>query len=117
MPSRVAITSKSRFRPDSLLDPVFGRAAMFLIIDQGTRKIEAELENPFAAMSLGSGTSAAALMKEHEVDAVITGRFGTKACHALSLLGIEMWNAPDGITVEDAFDRFERGELTRMIIY
>ena len=114
MPTRIAITVKSRDGLTSLLDPVFGRATAFLVVDLETRKIESELENSFTSTSQGAGTGAAALMKEKKVEAVISGRFGPKAYQALTHLGIEMWNAKDGMTVKDALDLFERGELEQM---
>jgi len=116
MSTKIAITSK---RPDGLespLDPVFGRAAAFVVVDAETGAVLESIENAFAAESQGAGTGVASLMKGMNVLAVISGRFGPKAYQALSALDIEMWNAPEGITVGEALQRFFRKELPKMEI-
>ena len=62
MSSHIAITVKKRDGLHSPLDPVFGRAMAFLIINLETRQIETETENSSVGNSEGAGTGAAALM-------------------------------------------------------
>jgi predicted Fe-Mo cluster-binding NifX family protein len=111
MSQRVAITLQSRNGLQSPLDPRFGRAPVFLIVDLESRDIIAELDNESADLAHGAGTGAAALMSAHDVASVISGRFGPKAEQALSQLGIEMRIAPAGLTAEQALDMLAGGTL------
>ena len=113
---RVAVTTRKAEGLASPLDPVFGRAAAFLVLDAETRAVVATMDNPLRDSDQGAGTGAAALMNEARVDAVISGQFGPKAYEALHRFDIAMWNAPDGITAEEALDRLLRGELRKMEI-
>lgn len=114
--SRLAVTVKTDDGLDAPLDPVFGRAARFLVVNPNNGSIEADLGNPFIAENQGAGTGVAGLLKDQNIDAVISGRFGPKAYQALIAFGISMWNAPEGITARDALVRLARGELTKMEI-
>ncbi len=116
MTTRIAITSKSCDGLDAPMDPVFGRAVAFVIVDRDTGRVEEELENSLAAESQGAGTGVAAFMKDKNVVAVISGRFGPKAFQAMTAFDIEMWTAPEGLSVGEAFTRFSRNELPKMEI-
>jgi predicted Fe-Mo cluster-binding NifX family protein len=116
MPKQIAISVTGKDGLQSQLDPRFGRAAGFLIVDPVTRSIIAEIPNRAADQVQGAGTAAAKLMKDNKVAAVISGRFGPKAFQALSALGIEMWVAPDGISADEALRRLEAGTLERMAV-
>ena len=98
------------------LDPRFGRAAAFLMVDLESREILREVENEAAGAAHGAGTGAAATMSKNTVDAVISGRFGPKAYQALEALSIEMWIAPNGITAEQALDSLAAGTLEKMVL-
>jgi predicted Fe-Mo cluster-binding NifX family protein len=113
MSQRVAITVQSRNGLQSSLDPRFGRAPAFLIVDLDSRDIAAELDNESADLSHGAGTGSAAMMSHHDVKIVISGRFGPKAEQALSQLGIEMRIAPANLTAEQALDMLAAGTLQR----
>lgn len=111
MSKRVAMTVESKNGLQSLLDPRFGRARAFLIIDQESRDIIAELDNESADLAHGAGTGSAATMSAHDVSVVISGRFGPKADQALSQLGIEMRVAPSDITADQVLDMLAAGTL------
>jgi predicted Fe-Mo cluster-binding NifX family protein len=111
MSKRVAMTAESKNGLQSLLDPRFGRAQAFLIIDLDSRGIIAELDNASVDSAHGAGTGAAATMSDHDVNVVISGRFGPKAAQALSQLGIEMRIAPAGVTADRALDMLAAGTL------
>lgn len=55
--------------------PSFGRAPRFLVHDTRTGDMTV-VENTAASGAHGAGTEAAALMAQHGVEAVISGRFG-----------------------------------------
>ncbi len=116
MAARIAITARGAEGLAAPLDPVFGRAAVFLIVDRESKEVVSTVVNPFKESDQGAGTGAAALMHEAGAGAVISGQFGPKAFQAMSRFDIEMWNAPEGITALEALNRFERGELRRMEI-
>jgi len=111
MSKRVAITVTSQNGLQSSLDPRFGRAQAFLIVDLDSRDIIAELDNESADLAHGAGTGSAAMMSAHDVQIVISGRFGPKAEQALSQLGIEMRIAPADFTAEQALDMLAAGTL------
>ncbi len=112
----MALTLEHAGDLDTPLDPRFGRAGAFLIVDEETREIVSTIDNKSAAAAHGAGTGAAATMSDNNVDAVISGRFGPKAYDALSRLGIQMWTAPQGLTARQAIDKMIAGELTQMQI-
>lgn len=99
---------------DAPLDGRFGRAERFLIVDRETSKVVEVVENTAANEAHGAGTAAAALMRTHEVAAVISGRFGPKAHQALSAMGIEAWVASSSVTARRALEQLTAGELERM---
>jgi predicted Fe-Mo cluster-binding NifX family protein len=114
MSRKVAITVQSKDGLKSLIDPRFGRAAVFLIVDAVTGEVIKELDNTSAAAAHGAGTGAAAVMNANQVDVVISGRFGPKAFQSLEALQIEKWTAPEGITAEEALIRLRAGTLQRI---
>ena len=112
----VALTLEHAGDLDTPLDPRFGRAEVFIIVDAETREIVSTIDNKSVEAAHGAGTGAAATMSDNNVDAVIAGRFGPKAYEALNRLEIQMWNAPQGLTAGEALDKMIAGELTQMQI-
>ena len=111
MAKLVAVSVESLDGLDSVLDPRFGRAFAFVIVDADTNTIIGELDNKTRDAAHGAGTGAAAMIANYRVSAVISGRFGPKAFRALQSLGVEMWTAPEGITVDEAVSQFVSGTL------
>jgi predicted Fe-Mo cluster-binding NifX family protein len=109
----VTVTAEDRGL-DTPMDPRFGRAARFLVVDPATRSVLETLDNASRDAAHGAGTSAASLMHEQRVDAVISGRFGPKAFEGLRAMGIATWVAPPGLTAAEALDRFGDGGLEQM---
>lgn len=95
---------------DARVDPRFGRAGGFLLIEAGGAAVRF-LGNEGREAGHGAGTGAAAVMVEHGVTAVITGEVGPKAYQALDAAGIEMWLCPDGLTAGEALVRYRQGTL------
>ena len=116
MPRRVAVSVKSMNGLDSRMDPRFGRANAFLIVQQQTETIVAEFLNNASSAVQGAGTEASREMKSNDVEAVISGRFGPKAIQSLDAFGIEMWTAPEGITAKQALKDLVDGRLERVEI-
>ncbi len=114
MTQRVAISVKSMDGLNSPIDPRFGRAYAFLIVELETGKISAEFFNSTASAAQGAGTAADVAMKINKVCAVISGTFGPKAFQSLQIYNISMWTAPEGISAKEAIDRFVAGGLEEM---
>ncbi|MDD4904031.1 MAG: NifB/NifX family molybdenum-iron cluster-binding protein [Candidatus Bipolaricaulis sp.] len=94
---------------DAPIDPAFGRARYFLLVDSETLAVEA-LEN--APGAHGAGVEAAQRMAERGVKAVITGNVGPNAFQGLSMAGIEIFTGATG-TARQAVEAYQAGTLTR----
>jgi predicted Fe-Mo cluster-binding NifX family protein len=114
MSKKVAITVQSKNGLQSIMDPRFGRAKAYLIVDLDSGEIVSELANVNIEAAHGAGTGAAAVMNTQQVDAVISGRFGPKAFQSLEALQIEMWSAPEGLSAEEALIQYKAGTLQRI---
>jgi predicted Fe-Mo cluster-binding NifX family protein len=94
----------------SRVDISFGRAPFFLIIDRETMDIEV-VENSAAASGHGAGIAAAQIVSNKGVDAVLSGYVGPNAFNALQASGIKVFEGvAENNTVQEAIDRFVRGE-------
>lgn len=96
------------------MDPRFGRAPWFLVVDIQTGKVVETLTNENAAAAHGAGTGAAAQVARSGAGAVIAGHFGPKAQQALQGLGMTLWTSGEGLTVGEAVDRLRSGALHGM---
>jgi predicted Fe-Mo cluster-binding NifX family protein len=102
--------------PDAAVDPHFGRAERFLVLDVESGEVLEALDNEAAAAEHGAGTGAGALMGRLGVEAVVAGRFGPKAAEVLSRLGIAMYEAGDAATARDAVAALRAGTLQRFAL-
>lgn len=96
------------------MDERFGRAERFLLVDRESGEVIETVDNTAANEAHGAGTSAASLMRDRGVTAVLSGRFGPKAFQALQGLGIETWLVPPSVTARQALERLASGTLRRM---
>ncbi len=106
---KVLVTTKGR-APDSAVDPRFGRAELFAVVDTDTGKLEVVSNDEAREASQGAGVKAAELAASLGIEAVITGHCGPKAFSALRSAGIRVITGADG-TVAEAVEAFERGRL------
>ncbi|MBU0944874.1 MAG: NifB/NifX family molybdenum-iron cluster-binding protein [Proteobacteria bacterium] len=91
---------------NSMVDPRFGRAAWLLIIDTNTGELIEAIDNSQGREAAhGAGISAAALIADKGVEAVLTGRVGPKALPIIEKAGIKMVNDVSG-SVQDALARY-----------
>jgi predicted Fe-Mo cluster-binding NifX family protein len=96
---------------DSVVDPRFGRAAGFLIVDPETMDFE-YLDNGAAqAMAQGAGIQAAELVLRSGAKFVLTGFVGPKAFMALSAAGIKVGQNLENLTVREAIGRLKSGKV------
>ncbi len=95
---------------DSPIDPRFGRASYFLIVDADNKKLIDIIDNrPSQGASHGAGINAAAAVAEAGVDVVLTGRVGPKAYSVLQAAGIKVVSEVTGTALE-AVENFVSGE-------
>lgn len=91
------------------VDPRFGRAQNFIIVDTETMEYQA-ISNEGMNAAHGAGTQSALLMSQNDVEAVITGNVGPNAHQTLAAAGIKMYQTGNG-TVEEAINQFKNNEL------
>jgi len=93
----------------AIVDPRFGRATNYIIVDSDTGAFEC-VENPSAMAGGGAGTKAAQLVINKGVQAVLTGNIGPNAFAVLNAAGMHIYTGVSG-TVQSAVDLFKSGKL------
>jgi len=91
------------------VDPRFGRCQHFIIIDPETKNFEA-IPNPNIQAMGGAGIQSGQLIASKGVKTVLTGNVGPNAFQTLQAAGLEIIVGVSG-TVNDAVERYKRGEL------
>jgi predicted Fe-Mo cluster-binding NifX family protein len=94
---------------DALIDPRFGRAAYFAIVDSESMAFETVSNAAVNAMG-GAGIQAAQTLAKKGVSVLITGNVGPNAFQALKSAGIKVIVGASG-TVREAIEKYRRGEL------
>jgi len=92
------------------IDPRFGRAAGFVIVDSDTGAFEYLDNGQNIQASQGAGVQSAQTVANAEVDSLLTGNCGPKAFMTLRAAGVEVFVGVSG-TVSEALERLKRGEL------
>ncbi|RJP64976.1 MAG: dinitrogenase iron-molybdenum cofactor biosynthesis protein [Candidatus Abyssobacteria bacterium SURF_17] len=107
---KIAITAQGD-QMDSPVDPRFGRAKWFAVIDTetGSHRFVDNAQN-FAAAQ-GAGIQAGSNVAKLGVGAVVTGNVGPKAFATLHAAGIKVYLGANG-TVQDALNQYTAGTLT-----
>ncbi len=93
------------------VDPRFGRAAFFLIVNPDTMEFEAA-ENPHAASPHGAGIQAAQFVSGKGVKALMTGSCGPNAFQTLQAAGVEVFIGISG-TVKSAVEQYRTGNIQK----
>jgi predicted Fe-Mo cluster-binding NifX family protein len=106
--SKIAITSEGPTL-DDLVDPRFGRAAGFVVVDLETMETRYIDNGQTQVMGQGAGIQAAELVARAEAGCVLTGFVGPKAFQALSAAKIRVVQNLEGMTVRQALERFQSG--------
>lgn len=96
---------------DSPVDPHFGRAAGFLVVDPETLDAEHVPNTGFNGLSHGAGIATAELVALTGAGIVLTGSIGPKAYRALHAAGMQVGHKVDGMTVREAVEAYRRGEV------
>jgi predicted Fe-Mo cluster-binding NifX family protein len=93
------------------VDPRFGRASQFLLVDLQTGAMTAHDNAQNLNAAQGAGIQAAETVARLGAEAVITGNVGPKAFRVLSAAGIKVFLVKDG-TIADAIAQYKKGELS-----
>ncbi|MFH0996252.1 MAG: NifB/NifX family molybdenum-iron cluster-binding protein [Pseudomonadota bacterium] len=96
---------------DSQVDPRFGRAAGFCIVDPDTLESKFVDNGSSQAMAQGAGIQAAETVCRSGANVVLTGSVGPKAFRALSAAGIQVGQNLENMTVRQAIAKFKAGEV------
>ena len=107
---KIAISSEAPSM-DALVDPRFGRAAGFVVIDPHTMAFEYVDNGAAQTMGRGAGIQAAETVAQTGAKTVLTGYVGPKAFQALSATGIQIGQNLENITVRQAVERFKAGDI------
>lgn len=94
----------------SQIDPRFGRAKFFILVDTETDEFAAHDNTQNVNAVQGAGIQAAANVVDLGVGAVITGNVGPKAFAALQAGNVKVYIGATG-SVSDAIRQFKAGEL------
>jgi len=95
---------------DAPLDPRFGRAMFFLIVDDKGKLIKA-IKNAGVQAMRGAGISAAQIVADEKVKVVITGNVGPNAYVALGSSGIKIFLASPGMKAREVLQEYQKGNL------
>lgn len=106
---KLAITSQGESL-QSPLDPRFGRAKFFVVIDTETQMASAVSNGVNLNAAQGAGIQAGKKIVELGVEKLITGHVGPKAFATLQAGNVEIYTSASG-TVGEAVEQFKAGKL------
>ena len=107
---KIAISSKGNTL-DSEIDPRFGRAGFFLLVDPETMNAEVIENKQNLQLSQGAGIQAAQIVVEHGAKTVLTGNCGPKAFRVLQAAGVNVGIGISG-TVKEAIQQYKQGKVS-----
>ncbi len=106
---KLAITTTGD-SPSAAVDPRFGRAARFLVMDTDTNAYEVVDNSRNLNAAQGAGVQSAQIVANLGVDGIVTGHCGPKAFSLLVGAGIPVYYVEEG-TVEQAVQQVLAGDL------
>ena len=109
---KIAVTATNAGM-DAKIDPRFGRAAGFTIIDTDTKHAEYLTNEKGLSSDQGAGVQAAQMMASQGVQLLITGHTGPKATAALNAAQIKVYLCAEG-TVQEALDSYRNDTLDQI---
>ena len=106
---KVAITAQGKTL-ESPVDPRFGRAQCFILIDTDSGGFEVVDNQQNVNASQGAGIQAAKTIADRKAEVLVTGHCGPKAFRTLLSAGIKVVVGAGG-TGTEALEKFKSGEL------
>jgi predicted DNA-binding protein (UPF0251 family)/predicted Fe-Mo cluster-binding NifX family protein len=107
---KIAITSEGPTLDDAV-DPRFGRAAGFIVVDPQTLEFEYVDNGASQAMAQGAGIQAAENVARAGAKVLLTGYVGPKAFLALEAANIKVAQNLERMTVRQAVERYKNEEV------
>lgn len=108
---KVIVTASGR-TADSPVDPRFGRAPHFIVVDTASGVVEAVDNADGVSAGQGAGVQAAQRVAGVGAECLITGHCGPKAFRALDAAGIAVYTGATG-SVAHALEMLAAGQLKR----
>jgi predicted Fe-Mo cluster-binding NifX family protein len=108
---KIAVTTEGPTLDDRV-DPRFGRAAGFAIVDPETMTVVSYVDNGGSqALAQGAGIQAAENVANAGATVLLTGYVGPKAFAALQAAGIGIGQDVDNLTVREAVEQYKAGRV------
>jgi predicted DNA-binding protein (UPF0251 family)/predicted Fe-Mo cluster-binding NifX family protein len=106
---KIAISSEGPTLED-WVDPRFGRAGGFVIVELPERKLDYIDNGASQMMAMGASIETAERMAAAGVEVVLSGYVGPKAFAALTAAGIKICQDVEGITIGEAIENYVTGK-------
>jgi len=97
---------------DDPVDPRFGRAAGFLVVEAETGEATYLDNRAGGDAAQGAGLQAAKRIADSGATVLVTGHCGPNAFRALQAAGIRVFTGVDGGSVREAVARYQAGQLS-----
>lgn len=107
---KIAITSEGPTL-DDVLDPRFGRAAGFIIVNPQSLQFQYVDNGASQARAQGAGIQAAEVITRTGAKAILTGYVGPKAFAALRAAGIRVGQNMENMTIRQVVERYRTGQV------
>ncbi len=107
---KIAISAKGKTL-SAEIDPRFGRAAFFILVDPETMHYAVVENKQNLQLPQGAGIQAAQTVVEHGAKIVLTGNCGPKAFTVLKATGIQVAVGVSGL-VQEAVNQFKQGKIS-----
>jgi predicted Fe-Mo cluster-binding NifX family protein len=108
--TKIAVSSEGPSL-DQAVDPRFGRAAGFMIVDPTDMSFEYLDNGSSQTMGQGAGIQAAEAVVRSGARVVLTGYVGPKAFHALQTAGVRIGQNLDDMKVGEAVQAYLDGRV------
>lgn len=106
---KIAVSATGKTLADDV-DPRFGRAAFFLLVDSESMEIEVVENTQNLNLPQGAGIQAGKTIIDSQAEILITGNCGPKAFKVLDSAGIKILTGASG-SVDNALRMYKNGEL------
>lgn len=106
----IALSSKGNTL-DSEIDPRFGRAGFFLLVDPETMEVKVIENKQNLQLPQGAGIQAAQIVVEQGAKTVLTGNCGPKAFKVLQAAGVNVGIGVSG-SIKEAIQQYKQGKVS-----
>lgn len=107
---KIALSAKGNTL-NSEIDPRFGRAAFFVMVDPETMAFEILENKQNLQLPQGAGIQAAQKVVERGAKVVLTGNCGPKAFKVLKATGVQIAVGVSGL-VQEAINQYKQGKIS-----